>query len=58
MSGLFTRNRLIGLAIAVFIAIIDQAVKLYVIGPLRLREVGKIDLLPFFDLTYTENKGI
>ena len=32
--------------------------KLYVIGPLRLREVGKIDLLPFFDLTYTENKGI
>ena len=58
MSGLFTRNRLIGLAIAAFIAIIDQAVKLYVIGPLALREVGKIDLLPFFDLTYTENKGI
>lgn len=58
MSGLFTRNRLIGLAIAAFVAIIDQAVKLYVIGPLRLREVGKIDLLPFFDLTYTENKGI
>ena len=58
MSGLFTRNRLIGLALAAFVAVIDQAVKLYVIGPLRLREVGKIDLLPFFDLTYTENKGI
>ena len=58
MSALFTRNRLIGLAIAAFVAIVDQAVKLYVIGPLDLRRVGNIDLLPFFDLTYTENKGI
>ena len=58
MSGLFTRNRLIGLAIAAVVAIIDQAVKMYVIGPLDLRRVGHIDLLPFFDLTYTENKGI
>jgi signal peptidase II len=58
MSGLFTRNRLIGLAFAAFIAVIDQAVKLYVIGPLALRQVGRIDLLPFFDLTYTENRGI
>jgi len=58
MSGVFTRNRLIGLAIAALVAIIDQAVKMYVIGPLRLREVGNIDLLPFVDLTYTENKGI
>jgi signal peptidase II len=58
MSGLFTRNRLIGLAIAAFIALIDQVVKWYVIGPLALRQVGNIDLLPFFDLTYTENRGI
>ncbi|RNJ64241.1 MAG: signal peptidase II [Porphyrobacter sp. IPPAS B-1204] len=58
MSGLFTRNRLIGLAIAAFVAVVDQAVKMYVIGPLDLRRVGHIDLLPFFDLTYTENKGI
>ncbi|WP_301751030.1 signal peptidase II [uncultured Erythrobacter sp.] len=58
MSGLFTRNRLIGLALAALVAIIDQVVKGYVIGPLRLREVLHIDLLPFFDLTYTENKGI
>ena len=58
MSGLFTRNRLIGLAIAAFVAVVDQAVKMYVIGPLDLRRVGNIDLLPFFDLTYTENKGI
>lgn len=58
MSGLFTRNRLIGLAIAALVAIVDQAVKFYVVGPLDLRRVGHIDLLPFFDLTYMENRGI
>lgn len=58
MSELFTRNRLIGLALAALVAIIDQAVKWYVIGPLQLRQVLKIDLLPFFDLTYTENRGV
>lgn len=58
MSGLFTRNRLIGLAIAAFVAVIDQAVKMYVVGPLDLRRVGHIDLLPFFDLTYMENRGV
>lgn len=58
MSELFTRNRLIGLAFAAFIAGIDQLVKWWVIGPLALRQVGHIDLLPFFDLTYTENRGI
>ena len=58
MSALFTRNRLIGLVLAAFIAVIDQVVKWYVTGPLALRQVGNIDLLPFFDLTYTENKGI
>ena len=58
MSGLFTRNRLIGLMIAAFIAIVDQVVKWYVTGPLALRQVKNIDLLPFFDLTYTENRGI
>jgi signal peptidase II len=58
MNGLFTRNRLIGLALAAFVAVIDQAVKMYVVGPLDLRRVGHIDLLPFFDLTYMENRGV
>ncbi|MEE4317986.1 MAG: signal peptidase II [Erythrobacter sp.] len=58
MSTPVTRNRLIGLALAAFIALVDQAVKFYVIGPLDLRRVLHIDLLPFFDLTYTENRGI
>jgi len=58
MSPLFTRNRIIGLGLAAFIAVIDQVVKWYVIGPLSLRSVRNIELLPFFDLTYTENRGI
>ena len=58
MSALFTRNRLIGLVLAAIVAFVDQAVKLYVIGPLALRQVGQIELLPFFDLTYAENRGV
>jgi signal peptidase II len=58
MSGLFTRNRVIGLVMAVVIAALDQLSKWYVTGPLQLRQVGQIKLLPFFDLTYTENRGI
>jgi len=59
MSGqLFTRNRLIGLVLAGLVALVDQAVKLWIIGPLALRQVGRVDLLPFFDLTYAENRGV
>jgi signal peptidase II len=58
MSTLFTRNRVIGLSIAAFVAVIDQLSKWYVTGPLMLRQVLHIDLLPFFDLTYTENRGV
>jgi len=58
MSSLFTRTRLIGLALAAFIAGLDQLVKWVVIDQLDLRVVRHIELLPFFDLTYTENYGI
>jgi signal peptidase II len=59
MSGLFTRNRLIGLAIAAFVAAIDQLSKWYVTGPLGIRTEGdKLDLLPFFDFTFTRNFGV
>jgi signal peptidase II len=58
VTTLFTRARLIGLALAALVAIVDQAVKAYVIGPLDLRQVGHIDLIPFFDLTYAENRGV
>ena len=58
MSGIFTRNRLMGLALALVVFAADQFVKWLVITPLRLREVLLIDLLPFFDLRYTENHGV
>ncbi len=52
------RNRAIGLALALIIFLLDQAIKALVTGPLRLDEVGHIPLLPFFDLTWTENRGV
>ncbi len=58
MSGLFTHNRVIGLVIAGIVFAADQFIKWLVITPLQLRDVRHIDLLPFFDLTYTENRGV
>lgn len=52
------RNRLIGLSIAALIFGLDRWVKALMLGPLQLRERGHIDLLPFFDLTWTENYGV
>ena len=43
-------------ALAIFVA--DQLTKWLVLGPLALREVGQVKLLPIFDLTYVENRGI
>jgi signal peptidase II len=59
MIDLFTRNRLIGLALAALVAIIDQYVKWFVTGPLAITHPkDRIELLPFFALTYTENRGV
>jgi len=43
-------------ALAFFI--VDQLTKWIVIGPLRLQERYQIELLPIFNLTWTENRGI
>lgn len=53
-----TRNRVIGLAIAACIFVVDQFVKWFVVEPLQLRERQVIDLLPFFDLRWTQNFGV
>lgn len=53
-----TRARLIGFAIAAAVFIADQAVKWAMLGPLRLRDVGQIVLLPVFNFTFTENTGV
>ena len=45
-----------GLALAIFA--VDQLVKWVMLGPLALREVGQIVLLPIFNLSYVENRGV
>ena len=47
-----------GLGIAALIFVSDQLIKWLVIGPLELRQRLNIELLPFFDLTYVENRGV
>lgn len=53
-----SRNRLIGLALALLIFAVDQWVKWHILWTLRLRDRGVIDLLPFFDLRWTQNFGV
>ena len=44
------------LALAIFV--FDQLTKWLVIGPLQLQSVRQIHLLPIFNLTWVENRGI
>lgn len=44
------------LASLLFIA--DQAVKFIMIGPLSLQSRGQIHIIPFFNLTWAENRGV
>ncbi len=48
----------LGLVFAAAIYVIDQLIKWLMIGPLMLRELGVIEVLPFFDLRWTENYGV
>jgi signal peptidase II len=48
----------VGFAVAALVFALDQLTKWVVTGPLQLREVGQIYLLPIFNLTYVENNGI
>lgn len=62
MSSLGRMNlgarRAFGLALAAVVAGLDQFVKWLMLGPLNLSERGLIDLLPFFDLRWTQNFGV
>jgi signal peptidase II len=54
-----TRNRVIGLAIAAAIFLVDQLVKRWVVIDLGLRRRGdQIEVLPFFNLTRENNYGV
>ncbi|PEQ12056.1 signal peptidase II [Novosphingobium sp. PC22D] len=52
------RNRIAGLVFALAIFVIDQAFKDWVRNGLDLREVGLVEILPFFDLRWTQNYGV
>ncbi|WP_343343776.1 signal peptidase II [Sphingomicrobium sp. XHP0239] len=45
-------------AIAAAIFIIDQLIKWWIVGPFALESKGSVELLPFFNLTWVENRGI
>ena len=47
-----------GYGLALAILALDQALKWLMLGPLALREVGQIVLLPIFNLSYVENRGV
>ena len=52
------RLRLFGVLFAFAIYALDQWVKWLMVVPLQLRQKGVIDLLPFFDLRWTQNFGV
>ena len=52
------RNGLVGFSVAAVVFILEQITKWIVLGPLDLRHVQLIRILPIFDLNYTENHGI
>ncbi|MDB5672313.1 MAG: lspA [Alphaproteobacteria bacterium] len=54
----FGKIRLIGLATALAVLILDQAAKWIVTYIFQLRERIEISLLPFFRLSWTENRGV
>jgi len=51
-------SRKLGFIVAAIVFAFDQLAKWFVLGPLQLRTVGEVYLLPIFQFTYTENIGI
>lgn len=58
MALQFTALRRFGLRIAALVFIADQIVKWVMIGPLALRHVRQIEILPIFNFTWMENRGV
>ncbi len=52
------RLRLAGFAIAAAVFGVDQWFKRFVMETLHLREIGAIEVLPFFDMRWAENYGV
>ena len=59
MTEALKSHRRLGLALAVAIFAADQLVKYLVTGPLGVNGYGQsIEIVPFFNLTYTRNYGV
>ncbi len=52
------RKSALGFGVALAVFLLEQVSKWIVLGPLDLRNVLQIEILPIFNLTYTENHGI
>ena len=52
------RRSALGFSVALAVFLLEQVTKWIVLGPLDLRTVLQIEILPIFNLTYTENHGI
>lgn len=52
------RKRLLGLLVAVVVFAIDVAIKHWVVEDLHLNDVQQVYVLPFFNLTWTQNFGV
>ena len=52
------RKSAVGFGVALVVFLLEQVSKWIVLGPLDLRNVQLIKILPIFDLNYTENHGI
>ncbi|MBW0144349.1 signal peptidase II [Sphingomicrobium clamense] len=53
-----SRNTRRAFVIAIAIFILDQLVKWWVIGPMNLEAIRQVEVLPFFNFTWVENRGI
>ena len=53
-----SKFRLQGIMLASLVFIADQIVKYAMLGPLQLKSRGVIHIISFFDLRYTENRGV
>jgi len=58
VPGAVRRNRAYGFILALFVFIADQATKWVVTFPLDLQFRREIEILPFFDLRWVENRGV
>jgi len=52
------RKSVLGFGVAAVVFLLEQVTKWIVLGPLDLRNTFQIEILPIFNLTYTENHGI